>query len=159
MKKYIITITTLLAVLIVPAFLLGNSNSSTASGPFLDLIKQNTDIQQDKSFSLYKDITYKSSPFYEHVKYYIPKENHKEVSGDKTKTTIKLSNYKLLDVRNHTAIATVTEEATYKTKETKTDVEMSYYYVFKKKKEKWFIYDQVAATGDESTEKLLEKYS
>ncbi|WP_456363595.1 hypothetical protein [Priestia aryabhattai] len=165
MKKIIVTVTTLLAVLIVPAFLLDTkgetSNSATANEPFFELIEQNKDIQQDKSFSLYKKITYKNSPFYDHVKYYIPDENpkHNQANEDKTKTTIELSDYKLLDVRDSTAIANVTEEATYKTKTTETDVEMSYYYVFKKKNEKWFIYDQVAATGNESSKKLLEKYS
>ncbi|MED4285251.1 hypothetical protein P4679_25350 [Priestia megaterium] len=164
MKKYIIISVTLLTVLSL-FFLLTDTIGETTDinankDPFIKLINKNKEIQQHSNFEDYKKIAYKNSPYYKRVKYYIPtkKNQHNIEEGKKTKTLIEVSDYKLLDVQDDLAIATVVENATYKTSTTATNVEMSYYYVFKQKKDKWFIYEQIAVTGDEDPTDLLKTY-
>jgi len=164
MKKYIIISVTLLTVLSLFFLLtdtLGETTDINANkDPFIKLINKNKEIQQHSNFEDYKKIAYKNSPYYKRVKYYIPnkKNPHNNEEGNKTKTLIEISNYKLLDVQDDLAIATVLENATYKTSTTSTNVEMSYYYVFKQKKDKWFIYEQMAVKGDEDPKELLKTY-
>lgn len=164
MKRYIIISVTLLTVLSL-FFLLTDTIGETTDinankDPFIKLINKNKEIQQHSDFEDYKKIAYKNSPYYKRVKYYIPnnKNQHSIEEGKKTKTLIEISDYKLLDVQDDLAIATVVENATYKTSTTATSVEMSYYYVFKQWKDKWFIYEQIAVTGDEDPSDLLKTY-
>ncbi|MDU9693958.1 hypothetical protein WKH56_08810 [Priestia sp. SB1] len=163
MKKYIIISVTLLAVLSV-FFLCTDTIGETTDinsnkDPFIKLINENKEIQQHSNFKDYKNIAYKNSPYYKRVKYYIPNKNEqRNNNSDKTKTYIEISDYKLLDVQDNLAIATVVEDATYKTSTTATNVEMTYYYIFKQKKDKWFIYEQRAVTGDEDPIDLLKTY-
>ncbi|QJX80394.1 hypothetical protein [Priestia megaterium] len=164
MKRYIIISVTLLTVLSLFFLLtdtIGETTDTNANkDPFINLINKNKEIQQHSDFEDYKKIAYKNSPYYKRVKYYIPnnKNQHSIEEGKKTKTLIEISDYKLLDVQDDLAIATVVENATYKTSTTATNVKMGYYYVFKQKKDKWFIYEQIAVTGDEDPSDLLKTY-
>ena len=101
---------------------------------------------------------YPKSPYYYDTISVIPtNEQAKTNDTNDSKTTIKVSNFESLLVKKERAVVVVKEVTTYKEKGNSTEVTMNYYYIFKKYKKKWLIYEQLPVDGSEDPEKLLNR--
>jgi uncharacterized protein YcfL len=123
---------------------------------FENLLLETKRIKEEFDYEAYKVITYPESPYYEMVRMYIEKEDESTViifSEDLT-TSVKLSDYKFGKVEGDFGYAYIIEDF----KSPDINMNMNFYYIFKKDTDGWKIYDLIPAMAVEDPTKILDKY-
>jgi hypothetical protein len=123
---------------------------------FENLLNETKRIKEKLDYKAYENITYPDSPYYEMIKIYIEQEDEGTtiITNEDFTTTVKLTDYKFGKVEGDFGYAYVVEDF----KSTNMNINMNYYYIFKKDKDGWKIFDCVPTMMIEDPEKILEKY-
>lgn len=138
--------------------LFSKEQTETATKPtqqqnYEKVIKRTGEIRESGKFEKYKNIAYEELPYYQYVAYLI--KNREKYPTEK----VNFSDFKLVKEAGNFTVISVLEHKLIEQNGANFETEQNYYYIFKKAKEGWKIYDYLPKKVSPNVEELIKKYS
>lgn len=124
---------------------------------FEELANKSKEILNGNEKVSKNEVIYSNSPYSEYVKVYLDKDSG-IVNNDSLDIVTDIISFELIKEEKELAAAFVTERTQSIRETSNFEIESNYYYVFKKEKGRWKIYDFIPTRFVASEEKILEDY-
>lgn len=134
------------------------SEAESTQNTIKNIINVNKQIREMKDFKEYKKIVFEDSPYNKYVMFLMEEEKRNKKDNSSTKRTIHLHDYKFLIEKNNVAVAYVEERNVIRYETTEYEEENNYYYVFKKEKGIWKIYDFLPSLVVSDVDTIVDTY-